>query len=133
MGIQLHYTMAIKEEKMSKQTEKKEFYFREGCFITELYNTVHDQVCSVAQARVLPGTTTRWHSLDGIIERYLILKGQGEVEIGDTPPQSVKTGDTTVIPAGVRQRIRNTGKEDLLFLAVCTPRFAEDKYTDLEQ
>ena len=118
---------------MNEQTEKKEFYFHEGCFITELYNTTHDPACSVAQARVLPNTTTRWHSLEGIIERYLILAGQGEVEIGDTPPQRVKNGDTTVIPPGTRQRIRNTGKEDLLFLAVCTPRFAEDKYTDLEQ
>lgn len=118
---------------MNKQTEKKEFYFQEGCFITELYNTIHDPACSVAQARVLPGTTTRWHSLDGIIERYLILEGQGEVDIGDLPPQSVKTGDAAVIPAGTRQRIRNTGKEDLLFLAVCTPRFTENKYKDLEQ
>ena len=118
---------------MSEQTETKEFYFQEGCYISELYNTAHDPACSVAQARVLPGTTTKWHSLDGITERYLILEGQGAVEIGEMSPQSVKKGDTSIIPAGTRQRIRNTGKEDLLFLAVCTPRFTEDKYKDLEQ
>lgn len=118
---------------MSEQTENEEFYFHEGCFITELYNTTHDPACSVAQARVLPGTTTRWHSLDGIIERYLLVEGQGEVEIGNAAPASMKSGDTVLIPAGTRQRIRNTGKEDLVFLAVCTPRFTEDKYKDLEQ
>ena len=31
-----------------------------------------------------------------------------------------------------RQRIANTGDEDLIFLALCTPRFRENAYEDIE-
>lgn len=109
-----------------------EFYFEEGCFITELWNNEKDEGMSVARARVLPGETTRWHSLQGITERYLIQEGTGRVEIGDAPPHEVKTGDVVLIPGGVRQRITNTGAVDLIFLAICTPRFRPDFYRDQE-
>ena len=36
------------------------------------------------------------------------------------------------IPAGVRQRIRNTGPTDLVFLCICTPRFEQSAYRELE-
>ncbi|HQV16296.1 MAG TPA: hypothetical protein PK620_15390, partial [Denitromonas sp.] len=44
----------------------------------------------------------------------------------------VVAGDTVVIAPGQRQRIRNPGAVDLLFLAVCTPRFVPSAYTDVE-
>lgn len=112
--------------------ESQEYYFEEGCFITELHNTPVDQAVSVARARVRPGETTRWHSLEGIEERYLILAGTGLVEIGEAPPQPVSPGESVHIASGERQRITNTGPEDLIFLAVCTPRFIPEAYTDLE-
>ena len=37
-----------------------------------------------------------------------------------------------LIPPGTRQRITNTGDADLIFLAVCTPRFTRVAYEDLE-
>ena len=109
-----------------------EYYFKEGCFITELHNTPKDPSVSVARARVEPGCTTRWHSLEGIDERYVIIEGCGRVEIGDHPPQEVQAGNVVLIPADCRQRITNTGASDLLFLAVCTPRFVAAAYRDLE-
>lgn len=109
-----------------------EYYFEEGCFILELSNSPQDPDVSIARARVKPGTTTRWHRLHGITERYLILKGRGVVEIGDRQAQDVQTGDVVVIPPMCRQRITNNGLEDLLFLAVCTPRFERRAYEDLE-
>lgn len=109
-----------------------EYYFKEGCFITELHNTPEDPSVSVARARVEPGCTTRWHSLDEIDERYLVTEGCGLVEIGDLPSQEVQAGDVVLIPAGCRQRITNTGASDLLFLAICTPRFVPAAYRDLE-
>jgi len=109
-----------------------EYYFEEGCFIVELHNTPDDPAVSVARARVEPGRTTRWHGLDGIEERYLIVAGSGRVEIGDDPPREVGPGDTVLIPPGCRQRIANTGATDLVFLAVCTPRFVPTAYLDLE-
>lgn len=109
-----------------------EYFFREGCFIAELHNTPEDPAVSVARARVAPGSTTRWHSLDGIDERYLIAEGCGRVEVGDHPPQEVRAGGVVLIPAGCRQRITNTGASDLIFLAVCTPRFVPAAYRDLQ-
>ena len=109
-----------------------EYFFKEGCFITELHNTPDDPMVSEARARVAPGRTTRWHSLEGIEERYLITEGCGRVEIGDHPPQEVGPGDTVLIPSGYRQRITNTCPTDLIFLAVCTPRFVPPAYRDLE-
>jgi mannose-6-phosphate isomerase-like protein (cupin superfamily) len=110
----------------------KEYFFREGCWITELWNNPRDGKLSIARARVEPGVTTRWHRLRGIGERYLVLSGQGRVETGSLPPRPLQAGDVVMIPAGVRQRIANTGRKDLIFLAVCTPRFRKSAYEDLE-
>ena len=109
-----------------------EYFFTEGCFITEWWNTPADADLSVARARVEPGVTTRWHRLQGVTERYLILEGQGRVEGGDVPPADVGPGAVVLIPPGTRQRLTHTGDVDLLFLALCTPRFTRSVYQDLE-
>ena len=109
-----------------------EYFFAEGCFIPEGWNSPADAEVSVACARVEPGVTTRWHRLHGVTERYLILAGQGRVEVGDRPPEDVGPGAVVLVPPGVRQRITNTGGVDLIFLAVCTPRFAPAIYEDLD-
>ena len=110
----------------------REYFFREGCFITELSNGEHDPAVSLARARVEPGRTTAWHALRGTAERYVLLAGQGLVEAGDLPPRRVGPGDVVFIPPGCRQRIANTGQDDLIFLAVCSPRFTPEAYIHLE-
>jgi len=109
-----------------------EFFTAELCHITELSNSPADEALSVALARVEPGVTTRWHRLRGIDERYVILAGHGVMELGGLPPQAVAPGDVVVIPAGCRQRITNDSAGDLLFHALCTPRFRPEVYEDLE-
>ena len=109
-----------------------ESFFAEGCFITEWWNSTADTAVSVARARVEPGVTTRWHRLRGVTERYLILEGRGQVEVGGWPPADVGPGAVVLIPPGIRQRITNTGEGDLIFLAVCTPRFTLAEYADVE-
>lgn len=37
-----------------------------------------------------------------------------------------------IIAPDVSQRIANRGSDDLIFLAVCTPRFTEAYYEDVE-
>lgn len=111
--------------------DRSEYWFEEGCWITELSNDADDPQLSVARARVAPGEITRWHALEGITERYVILSGRGRVEQGDEPPQSVEAGDVVVIAPGQAQRIGNTGQGDLEFLALCTPRFRPECYRDL--
>jgi mannose-6-phosphate isomerase-like protein (cupin superfamily) len=117
---------------VKQQDLEQEYFTEELCHITELSNTADDAELSIARARVEPGVTTRWHRLAGITERYVILSGRGRVEIGDLPPQAVGPGDVALIPPLCRQRIANIGGEDLVFLALCTPRFREDAYEDIE-
>ncbi|WP_054692853.1 cupin domain-containing protein [Desulfosarcina cetonica] len=109
-----------------------EYFFQEGCFILELANTADDPAVSIARARVTPGVTTRWHRLLGITERYVILEGRGQVAVGDQPPRTVGPGDVVTIPPQCPQRITNTGDVDLVFLAVCTPRFVPEAYQESE-
>ena len=111
---------------------KKEYYFAEGCFITELSNSADDLGVSIARVRVAPGTTTRWHCLRGTSERYVIVEGTGLVEIDSLPAQEVNVGDVVIIPPEVRQRIANTGSDDLVFLAICAPRFRAGIYEDMD-
>jgi len=109
-----------------------EFDTDEGCSIIELSNTPDDPEVSIARVRVEPGVTTRWHRLVGITERYVILEGTGRVEIGSLPPHEVHAGDVVRIPPSCRQRIANIGREDLIFLAICTPRFRQEAYEDMD-
>jgi len=120
------------KEAIKHQNLSNEFYTPEKCYITELSNTPDDPDTSIARARVEPGITTRWHRLTGTIERYYIVTGRGRVEVGKLPPQEVKDGDIVLIPPMCRQRITNIGSEDLVFLAICTPRFSNNVYEDIE-
>lgn len=108
-----------------------EYFFIEGCHILEMSNSPDDPEVSIARARLEPGKTTAWHRLKGVSERYVVLEGQGRVQVGDAPPSEVAVGDVVLIPPGIPQRISNTGAVDLVFLAVCTPRFTGDVYESL--
>ena len=110
----------------------KEYYFDEGCFINEMSNSGDDPELSVVRARVAPGVTTRWHRLHGVSERYVILQGQGHVEVEGVPPTTVGEGGVVIIPAGAAQRISNPGSDDLVFLALCVPPFTAEAYEDIE-
>ena len=107
------------------------FDTEERCRILELSNSPDDPHCSIARASVVAGVTTRWHRLKGTAERYVILEGHGRVEVAELPPREVVPGDVVLIPPGCRQRIANIGAGELVFLAICTPRFEQRNYEDL--
>jgi len=119
-------------EEVRRMNPFAEFRTSEGCFINELLNADADPDLSIARARVPPGVTTRRHRLKETAERYVMLSGNGTVEVEDLPAQDVSAGDIVIIPPGCRQRIANIGTEDLVFLAVCTPRFRPDNYEDID-
>ena len=117
----------------------QEYWFEEGCHITEWLNSPDDPGLSVARARVAPGVTTRLHRLVGVAERYVVLSGEGRVELvgadsamasADHFVSDIEPGDVVVIPPGVAQRVTNIGEQDLVFLALCTPRFTRAAYED---
>ncbi len=97
----------------------------EHCFIAENWSS---QKLSIARATVKPGDATVLHHLEGVDEIYLIAKGKGKVNVGKLEPTNVEKGDTVFIPAGTSQQIRNTGRTDLVFYCICTPRFTQECY-----
>jgi mannose-6-phosphate isomerase-like protein (cupin superfamily) len=110
----------------------REFATAERCYIVETYNSSADESLSIARARVAPGVTTGWHTVEGTVERYVIVEGRGRVEAGGFTASEVGCGDIVVIPAGMRQRIANIGNCDLIFYCVCTPRFQSHNYRALD-
>jgi mannose-6-phosphate isomerase-like protein (cupin superfamily) len=112
-----------------KATNLNETTTYERCSVAENY---HSDKVSIARAIVKAGVTTVAHHLKNVEEIYLITSGQGIVEVGDIPPTEVAEGDVVVIPAGMSQKIANTGKKDLVFTCICTPRFITQCYVDEE-
>jgi len=106
---------------------KSEFYIDEGCHIVEILNRSSHPDISISQARVEPCMTTEDHFLDGTVEIYYILRGQGTAYIGDKIIP-VKPSDLIYIPKGVHQYITNDTQDDLIFLCICTPRWQEHFY-----
>ncbi|GJL83886.1 MAG: hypothetical protein DHS20C01_35200 [marine bacterium B5-7] len=121
------------QEKIINNSNTDKVYISEGCYITELSNSEDDPDLSIALARVPPGITTHWHRLINTAERYLIQSGTGIVEVGDLPPCNVHPGDIVLVPTMCRQRITNTGPDDLIFLAICTPRFMNSSYQEIPE
>lgn len=116
---------------IKKAAAAREYASAERCHIVEVANDASDPV-SIARARIEPGVTTAWHKLEGISERYLIVSGKGRVEVGELGPAAVRAGDVVRIPPDTRQRITNTGRGDLVFYAICWPRFEQKYYIHLE-
>jgi mannose-6-phosphate isomerase-like protein (cupin superfamily) len=108
-----------------------EFLTPERCAILESWNDPSDPGVSIARARVKPGVTTQLHCLD-VDERYLILQGEGVAKIDELAPTAVGPGDVVTIPASTQQQITNTGESDLLFYCICSPRFEQRHYHELE-
>jgi mannose-6-phosphate isomerase-like protein (cupin superfamily) len=109
-------------------TPEAEYFFEEGCHIIECSNSADDPAVSIARARVEPGVTTRLHRLHGVTERYVILQGEGLVDVGNLQGRRVRPGDVVTIPSLSAQRIGNVGSVDLIFLAICSPRFTNECY-----
>lgn len=114
-----------------RSPESDEYWFKEGCYILERLNDPADPLASIARARVPSGGSTRRHRLVETTERYLVLEGRGEARVDDGDPMPVGPGDVLVIPPGMPQCIRNTGDGDLVFLAICTPRFVPENYREV--
>ena len=121
------------DEAVIRADSRAEYFWPERCYILEMSNSESDPQVSLARCRVEAGVTTVLHRLRGVDERYIVQEGRGRMEVGDIPPAEVRAGDVVLVPAGTRQRITNTGAEDLVFLCVCSPRFRAECYESLEE
>jgi mannose-6-phosphate isomerase-like protein (cupin superfamily) len=120
------------QAKILRAAHSDEFYTEERCHILELSNSASDSELSIARARVEPGVTTALHRVIDTVERYVILSGSGHMEVEGLEACTVEPQDVVIIPQGASQRITNTGDDDLIFLAICTPRFLLQRYEDLD-
>jgi mannose-6-phosphate isomerase-like protein (cupin superfamily) len=124
--------MSAETADVCRPDEAAEFFTDERCHILETWNDVRDPGVSVARARVEPGITTELHVLDGVAERYLVTQGTGVMEVDGRSLGEVGPGDFVYIPAGVPQRVTNTGADDLIFYCICSPAWQEGVYRSLE-
>lgn len=118
---------------IKKADAAQEYATDERCHIIEVANDASDEFVSIARARVDVGVTTAWHRLHAISERYIIIDGQGLVEVEDLEPTPVGPGDVVRIAPDKAQRIANTGDRQLIFYAVCSPPFRTEAYINLER
>lgn len=109
----------------------QEHWTRENCGIAELFNEPQERGCSIARASVRPGQSTETHALRGATEWYVIVAGEGEVNVNGIR-ERVAPFDVVHIPPGVSQQIVNTGAADLIFLCVCMPAFTPECYAIVE-
>ena len=119
------------QAEIKRQDIKTEYWFEEGCYVIEVAADAGDDHTSIARIRVPPGAETAWHCLKDVAERYIIVEGQGRVEVGDHLIEDVGPGDVVRIPANLKQRICNLTEGDLVFYAVCTPPFTPSCYVAL--
>ena len=94
-----------------KLQRANEYYFKEGCYIIEVSNTDQDSAVSIAHARVLAGQQTAWHWLTDTYERYVILSGEGLVEVGDSAAATVSTIIVNICPIKLSVIIENKAIE----------------------
>lgn len=111
--------------------QRREALTRERCYIREILNDPGVPHVSLAECRVEAGVTTELHRLS-VDEWYVIVDGQGLMEVDRDAPVAIVAGDTVVIPKGTPQRITNNGMSDLRFQCICMPRFTPSCYEALE-
>ena len=115
-----------------KQQKITEFYFKEGCYIEEWLNHADHSDMSVARVRVEPHSHTKLHALNNTSERYVMLSGKGWVTVAGKS-WAVQDKDVVTIAPGETQKIANLTDQDLIFLAICTPRFEEENYVEIAE
>ncbi len=85
---------------------------------------------SLAEATLRPGQATERHYHAASEELYVLLAGEGELEV-DGERRGVGPGDAILIPPGARHQIRATGADELRFLCCCAPPYSHaDTYLE---
>ena len=96
------------------------FTTKDGSTIRELHHTDRQ---SLAEARLEPGQATQRHFHRQSEEIYLVLEGEGDLEI-DGESTRITVGDAALIPPGARHEIRAAGA--LRFLCCCAPPYSHE-------
>ena len=76
-----------------------------------------DKVGLFARVTIFPGKELDYHEHHGETETYHIISGEGEYT-DDSGSRMMHAGETSFCRDGGGHGIRNTGKEDLIFIAL---------------
>lgn len=100
---------------------------RDGSEISELMHpAIHgNKAQSLAEAVVQQGQQTHLHQHHKSEELYYITNGNGYMTLGGEQFE-VTVGDTICIPPGTPHCIKNTGREPLRILCMCSPAYSHD-------
>jgi mannose-6-phosphate isomerase-like protein (cupin superfamily) len=79
---------------------------------------------SLAEASLAPGEATERHYHASTEELYVLLEGEGEMEV-EGERRAVTAGQAILIPPGARHQIR-AGETPLRFLCCCAPPYSHD-------
>ena len=106
-------------------SEQQAFTTKDGSTIRSILDRANAPVenQSLAEATLPAGVGTERHYHRLSEEFYLILEGEGEMEV-DGERRPVGPGDAVLIPAGAWHEIR--AKAPLRFLCCCAPPYAHD-------
>ena len=98
------------------------FITKDGSEIRELlaYRNSGIRNQSLAESRLLVGSSTQEHYHARTEEIYFILTGTGRMRI-EGELAEVKAGDAIAIPPGKKHKLWNTGAEPLTLLCCCAP------------
>ncbi len=102
--------------------ECEEIVAGDNTILKELLNPLVEDIgigYSIAHARVKPGEITLVHKLTSS-EVYYILEGKGEMYI-DSDMELVCAGQAVYVPPNAKQKLRNTGNSELVFLCLVDP------------
>ncbi len=114
-------------------TKCKKFIAGDNTILKELFNPLKDNInlrYSLAHAIVKHGEITFNHKLR-TSEVYYILQGKGVMYIDDETAE-VKEGQAIYIPPNSKQRIKNIGDSDLMFLCIVDPAWKPEDEEILE-
>lgn len=79
---------------------------------------------SLAEATLAPAQATERHYHAVSEELYVLLEGEGEMEV-DGERRAVGPGDAVLIPPGAWHQIRAGASGELRFLCCCAPPYSD--------
>jgi quercetin dioxygenase-like cupin family protein len=105
----------------NRDRDASPFTTKDGSTIREY---LHTDVQSLAEASLGPGQQTQRHYHAQSEEIYLIVEGDGELEV-DGEARSVAAGDAILIPPGSWHEL-TAGVAGVRFLCSCVPAYSDD-------
>jgi len=105
----------------NRERDAAPFTTKDGSTIREY---LHTDMQSLAEASLEPGQATRRHYHGQSEEIYLIVDGEGDLEVdGDT--RRVAVGDAILIPPGSWHELA-AGRSGVRLLCCCVPPYSDD-------